>query len=158
MRKILAMVATMMIAGAIPAAAGDYHCAGSECEPPEPQVFGVEADVKVCGDPRMWVRYENTGDIDTTVKWVFRDGNKQKGSPKVVVQRYLGAGSTIVLGSRWVLGNGAVVKVKAYDPVNEWWFAVLKFRNYWDGRWGEGDCPANRFGTPTWDDPTQSSR
>lgn len=161
MKRLMLIVAGLVLASAAPVAAGgDHHyCpAGGDCKPPEPAVLNVEADVVVCGDPRMWVRWENDGDIDTTVKWVFRSGNKAKGAPKRVVQRFLPAGDVSILGPRWVLGNGAVVKLKAWDPQNEWWYAVLKFRNYRDGRWGEGSCPADRFGQPTWDSPTQTSR
>jgi hypothetical protein len=156
MKKLMLIVAGLLLATAAPVAAGDREfCLATECKPP---VLEVEADVLVCGDPRMWVRWENTGNVDTKVKWVFRDGNKKKGALLKRVENPLDAGQTRIKGPRWVLGGGATVKLKVYDPINEWWFRILEFKNYRDGRWGEGDCPADRFGTPTWNDPTHTTR
>lgn len=155
MKKVMLIVVGLMLLAA-PAAAGDRQfCLTTGCEPPR---LDVEADVVVCGDPRMWVRWQNTGNVDTRLKWVFRDGNKQKGALLKRVVKPLDAGRTKITGPRWVLGNGATVRLKVYDPINEWWFSILTFRNYRDGQWGQGDCPANRFGTPTWENPTQSTR
>lgn len=159
MKKLVLIVAGLLLFAAAPAAAHPGHpCLAGDLACNTPKELKVEADVLVCGDPRMWVRWENTGNVDTAVKWVFRDGNKKKGALLKRVVKPLDAQQTKVTGPRWVLGNGAIVKLKVWDPINEWWFSILKFRNFRDGRWGEGDCPENRFGTPTWENPTQSTR
>ena len=164
MKRVLVLVATMMLASIAPVAAGgDHHTycpAGGdyECPPPEPKVLNVEADVMVCGDPRMWVRVENTGTVDTSIKWVFRDGNKAKGAPRKVVTTSLPAGVTKVLGARWVLGSGAPVKIKFWRPQAQYWAPLLKFENQWGEPWGTAGCPADRFGTPSWDSPRYTTR
>jgi hypothetical protein len=156
------IVAGLVLASAAPVAAGGDYCpSGGDCPPPEPpqeDVFQVDADAVICGDPRLWVQYENSGNVDSTAKLVFFKGS-QKRFGKVVKKTSLDAGVTKVIGPRWIRGGGAKVVVKAWDPLEQSWALLLKWeqRTFGDA-WGTGDCPVNRFGEPTFENPRYTTR
>jgi len=106
----------------------------------------------------MWVRGENSGNVDSGLKVVFYKGS-QKEFGKVTVKKTLPGGVTKIVGPRWVRGGGATVKIRTWNPDTEVWDLRIKFdQNEYGDAWGTGDCPENRFGEPTWENPRYTTR
>ncbi len=116
----------------------------------------VDAQMMVCGDPRMWVQGINDGDVDSAIKWVFYKGSMKKFG-KVTLKKSLPAGTTKVWGPRWVRGSGAMVKIRAWNPLTEDWDLLMKFPQRGTAPWGTAGCPDDRFGEPDWDQAHRST-
>ena len=119
--------------------------------PPPTADLSVNAFAIVCGDPRLWVRTTNKGEVATQVRVTFVRGNKDKPALRKSVVRNLGVGKTRVIGPRWVRGP-VKVQVKAEGT----WRTALAFRVGKDVTpkgWGKAGCPDDRFGTPTFTKP-----
>jgi hypothetical protein len=160
MKKIMLIIAGLMLATAAPVAAGDYQCATNPCEPPKEEVLQVDIDAIVCGDPRLFAQYENSGDLDSAVKLVFRAG-KYKQFNKRVIKTQLDAGESAVIGPRWIRGGGAWVKFRIWDPIAESWSdpPALAWQQQTFGEpWGTLGCPADRFGEPSFETPRYTTK
>ena len=122
--------------------------------------FEPEASVIICGDPRAWVEADNSDSkVPAKYKWVFWKGDKSipRADAKVTIIRWVPAGEVRVWGPRWVRGNGNPLRVKAKREGGDWQTLIdIEVRN--PVPWGQGVCPADRFGEPDWRVPHFSTK
>ena len=157
MRKILLIVAGLVLASAAPVAATGTHCPATECPPPVERELQIDIDVIVCGDPRMFVQAsvpKAKEAVPTTVKIVYYSGKFKKFNRRIV-KKPLDVGDTRVIGPRWIRGGGAEVKIRAWDPIAQAWTKpLIKFQQQKFGDpWGTAGCPEDRFGEPSFETP-----
>lgn len=108
-----------------------------------PPVVKANAFAMLCGDPRLWVRVTNKGEVPVRARLTFVQGDKSKPTRLRAVVKTVGVGKTKIIGPRWVRGP---VKLRL-DGQLAFGFRVPK--DLKPRRWGKGGCPDGRSGTPT---------
>ena len=160
MKKVIILAAGLLLALSAPVAAGGY-CPAGGCKPPPPPpppVLEPEAAAIVCGDPRLWVQIDNTAStVAANIKIVSKHGDKTKVPARRVIKKTVADGSVKVIGPRWTRGNGAMVRVWSVDEAGRHIERLLAFELRSPVPWGEGVCPADRFGEPDWSAPHYST-
>lgn len=111
----------------------------------------IVASGMLCGDPRAWVRYDNTGNVAVDTRLTFLPGDKTKPSIRKYVRRTIPAGATRVVGPRWVRGQ-----VRVQVRIDGAWQRLFSYKVGKTLRpkgWDRGGCPSDRFGSPAWTTP-----